>query len=365
MENELYAVIMAGGKGERFWPQSRASKPKQLLRLVGDLTLIEQTVERLTPLVDEKNILIITNQDYVPPMHSLLPGIPEENILGEPLGRDTAPCIALAAALIQAKTGNPDAVMITLPADHVIKDTDSMLRVLEDSARMAVEGNIVTVGVKPSFASTGYGYIHLGDERESQLETVFHEAREFKEKPDTKTAVEFLKEGCYRWNSGMFIWTISTIMDAFAKHAPKLEECARNLKKAAGNPDPDLENAIRDEYEKQEKISIDYAVMEHASNVIVAECSFDWDDVGSWTALRNQIRPSENDNIIRGLHMGLDTDNCIMVGDPSHLISTIDVSNLIIVHTEDVTLVADAKSAQRVKELVKKIGQHPEMARFL
>jgi len=234
MQNSnFYAVVMAGGKGERFWPQSRINHPKQLLRLIGNLTLLEQTIERLRPLVPDENILIITNQDYLAPMRSLLSNLPPENIIGEPIGRDTAPCVALAAGIINAKAGNNDAVMCLLPADHVIRDVEAMRSELEDCARMAAENNnIVTIGVNPSSASTGYGYIKCGEPVSTGSGTKFFNSLGFKEKPNIETAENFLAAGNYKWNSGIFIWSVKTIRNAFRKHAPYLEHMAENFSKA-------------------------------------------------------------------------------------------------------------------------------------
>lgn len=362
-KNDIFAVIMAGGKGERFWPQSRSSKPKQLLRLIGNLTLIEQTVARLTPLVPHKNIIIITNEDYVAPMQSLLEDVPNENVIGEPMGRDTAPCVALAAAIVASKTDNPDAVMVVLPADHVINDTGAMVNVLKDCAEVAQKGNIVTIGVNPSYPSTGYGYIKCGSQIETGTDTNFYSSEGFREKPDSPTATEFIEAGCYRWNSGMFAWSVSTIMKAFQEHAPELAKGADIIKDAIAKGAFERKLAIQ--YKLFEKISIDYAVMEKVNNVVVAECTFDWDDVGSWTALRNQIRPSDNNNVIQATHIGLDTKDCIIVGNSNHLITTIDVEDLIIVNTEDATLICKSKSAQRVKEIVHIIGDKPEFKGYL
>lgn len=361
--DNIYAIVMAGGKGERFWPQSRLSHPKQLLRLIGNLTLIEQTVDRFKPLLKPENIIIITNQDYVAPMRSLLPNIPAKNIIGEPVGRDTGPCNALAAALVKAQSGNDDAIMVMLPADHVIRDTESMLKVIKDSATVAADGSIVTIGITPSFASTGYGYIHCGEQTEIKTGTKFFKSLGFKEKPEISTAERFIKSGDYKWNSGMFVWSVKTITEAFGKYAPELAEMTEKLYQAAvkGN----IDETLATEYNKCEKISIDYAVMEKVDNVLVAECSFDWDDVGSWTALRNQIRPEENNNVVRGLNESINTRDCIIVGDAKHLIATVDVQDLIIVHTDDATLICNAKSAQKIKELTSLIGEKPELAKFL
>ncbi len=361
--DNIYAVVMAGGKGERFWPQSRLSHPKQLLRLIGNLTLIEQTVDRFRPLLKPENVIIITNQDYVAPMRSLLPNLPADNIIGEPVGRDTGPCNALAAALVRAKQQNEDAIMVMLPSDHVIRDTESLLQVIRDSAEAAKDGDIVTIGITPSFASTGYGYIQCGEKIDIKTNTNFFKSMGFKEKPELKKAEEFIKSGNYKWNSGMFVWSVKTITEAFKTHAPELAKLYEELYQAAAAGK--LDDIIAEKYEKCDKISIDYAVMEKVDNVVIAECSFDWDDVGSWTALRNQIRPEENNNVVRGLNESLNTSDCIIVGDAKHLIATVDVKDLIIVHTDDATLICNAKSAQKIKELVQNIGHKPELSKFL
>ncbi len=359
----VYAVVMAGGKGERFWPQSRLSHPKQLLRLIGNLTLIEQTVERFDHMLQPDHIFVITNQDYVAPMRSLLPRIPAENIIGEPVGRDTGPCVALAAAMVKAKAKNDDAVMVMLPADHVIRDTPSLLQVIRDSVDVAEQGSIVTIGIEPTFPSTGYGYIHCGKKLENPSSTQFYRSEGFREKPDLETAGKFLEEKCYFWNSGMFIWSEKVLNSAFRKYAPELAALQDSLYNAALKGK--LIDQLAIEFGKCRKISIDYAVMEKVDNVVVAKSTFDWDDVGSWTALRNQIRPEENNNVVRGLHEAVDTKDCIIVSDAKHLVATVDVQDLIIVHTDDATLVCNAKSAQKIKDLVQQIGSKPELSKFL
>ncbi|OGV34993.1 MAG: hypothetical protein A2020_10680 [Lentisphaerae bacterium GWF2_45_14] len=362
-KEKVFAIVMAGGKGERFWPQSRVSHPKQLLRLIGNLTLIEQTVERLLPLVLPENIIIISNEDYVAPMRSLLSNIPAANIIGEPVGRDTAPCIALAAAVVRARGKNDDAVMMFLPADHVIKEKELLLKSLSAGINAAASGKVVTIGVDPSFPSTGYGYIHCGKKLDIKSDIEFFESVGFKEKPDLETAVKFLEEGCYKWNSGMFIWSCSTLVQALKQFTPSLFEAMQEIEKSITGGT--FEKTLKEIYPSLSKISIDYAIMEKISNVIVEKCTFDWDDVGSWTALRNQIKAREHNNVVRGLHEGLGTEDCIVVSDASHLIATVDVKDLIIVHTEDATLVCNAKSAQKIKELVQQLSMKPELSRFL
>lgn len=362
-QKDFYAIVMAGGKGERFWPQSRVSHPKQLLRLIGNLTLIEQTVERLVPLVPRKNILVITNEDYVEPMRKLLDDLPPNNIIGEPVGRDTAPCVALAAGIIKARSDNDNAVMVTLPSDHIIRDTDSLIQVLSDCAAPARDGQIVTIGITPTCANTGYGYIHCGEKLAYNTETNFCKSLGFREKPNLETAEKLLADGNYKWNSGMFVWSVKAIRDAFKTYAPDLEDLACELEQA--ERDGKLFEILPGAYQDCQKISIDYAVMEKVDKVAVAECSFDWDDVGSWTALRNQMRPNEDNNVVRGLFESIDATDNIVVSDGNHLVAAIDVKDLIIIHTDDATLVCNAKSAQRIKELVHQIGSNPDLSSFI
>jgi len=358
-----YAVIMAGGRGERFWPQSRYSNPKQLLKLISDVTLIEQTVDRLDGFVPEENIFIITNADYTDTMRTLLKMIPAENIIGEPVGRDTAPCVALAAGIVKAKAQNDDAVMFLLPADHIINDAESMRSVMKDATQQAEAGNVVTIGIPPDHASTAYGYVQCGEEIESQAATKFYKSKGFKEKPDLETAEMFIESGTYEWNSGMFCWSVSTICNAFETHCPVLFEPIKKF--AHAFKQHNLDEVLAEEYPKFEKISIDYAIMEKIDNVVIAECTFDWDDVGSWTALRNQLPVDDAGNVVRGTHIGIDSTNNIIAGTKDHLIATIDVDDLIIVHTDDATLVCKADSAQRIKEAVKTINTKEELQKYL
>jgi mannose-1-phosphate guanylyltransferase len=364
--DDAYAVIMAGGRGERFWPLSRVSHPKQLLRLLGNLTLIEQTVERLLPLFDPSRIVIITNGDYVAPMQSLLASIPDENIIGEPVGRDTAPCIALATAYVKAIAKQPDPVLAFLPSDHVINDVESFRGLIADSLEVATKGRLVAVGIKPAYPSSGYGYVKLGAKLPFSYGTAFRESLGFKEKPSASVAAEYMASGDYKWNGGIFVMSASTAAKEFAAHAPELHKVSLALDSACKLQDKAARtSAIAAVYSGVQRISIDYAVMEKSSNIVVAEASFDWDDVGSWTALRNQIRPEKDNNVVRGLHIGMNSRNCIVVGGATHLVATVDVEDLIIVNTEDATLVCNLKSAQSIKELVQLIASKPELSSFL
>lgn len=361
----IYAVIMAGGRGERFWPQSRMSTPKPLLRLVGELTLLEQTVERLKKFLATENILIITNKNYVAPIQGLLPDFPADNIIGEPVPRDTGPCVALAAAIVSAKCGQKNPLMIMLPADHVINDKDTFARNISESANFASKtGKIITVGINPSSPATGYGYINCGNDLKLDYTTKFSESLGFTEKPDATRALEFVKSGKYEWNSGIFVWPMDTLETAMKRYSPELHKIFLDFRRAVSSGR--LESCLEEIFHKLPKISIDYALMEKVENMAVAHAEFDWDDVGAWTALRNQNEPDSLGNVAKGLYAGLDSENNILINESrNHLLALIDLSDLIVVHTDDATLICPAGSAQRVKQIVQLISANPELRKYL
>lgn len=329
-----WAVIMAGGAGERFWPMSRRKRPKQLLPIVGKRTMIQQTVARLQGIVPPSRMVVVTNAEQAPQVRRQLPRV--KHIIAEPVGRNTAPCIALAAATIGER--DPDAVMIVVPADSWIGDLDNYRRVVRDSLALAQGKNVlVTIGIEPTSPHTGYGYIQLGE----RLNTRFSMARRFVEKPDHATAEQFFASGVYRWNAGMFVWSLHAIGEAFRKFQPDMWTDARSLKRL---------------YPKLEKISVDYAIMEKADNVVVADGDFAWDDVGDWPAVARHVVADAQGNAVRGEFVGIDATNCVVVGEHRHLIAAVGVSDLVIVHTRDATLVCHKHDAQKVRELVKKLA---------
>lgn len=365
MLQNSYAVIMAGGRGERFWPESRIAHPKQLLRLLSDTTLIEQTVARLRPLFPPENIVIITNQDYVAPMRSLLKDLPERNIIGEVAARNTAPCVTLAAAYVKSIAAVPDPVLTFFPADHAVKDEDSFRSVVADCTAFAENSDyIVTIGIVPTFPATGYGYIEMGSDMTPEgSETKFNRGVAFREKPDAETAEKYLSAGNFRWNGGMFFMRLNTFCDACKRYAPDIAELYDALYNAWCND----EKAIDTIFPEARKISIDYAIMERTDKIAVAGSRFDWDDVGSWTSMRNQIPADENKNIVRAeLFAGLDTEDCVIFNsENSHLVATAGLRDTIVVHTADATLVCSGKSAQRISELVKLLHADPRYKSFL
>lgn len=364
MLDNLYAVILAGGHGERFWPLSRNSRPKQFLKLLGARTMLEETVDRLKPLLPPERILVITSCEYHQKIQSLLPELPPENIIGEPSCRNTGPCIALASALI-ASRGGAQAVMAALPADHAITPAETLCATLQDAAKLAIDrpGWLFTIGVPPTEPATGYGYIHCGEPLSTPTATKFFQGLGFKEKPNRATAEEFLAAGCYRWNSGIFIWQIQTLVKEFEAHAPSLAglyfDTLDMLKRNT------LSAELPERFAREKSISIDYAVMEKALHIGVADCRFEWDDLGSWPALRKHFKPDQDGNLVEGLFTSVDCRNLIVAGRPDHLIGAIGLENLVIVSTPDATLICPADQAERIKELLKTVNSHSELKKFL
>ncbi|MGA2140174.1 MAG: mannose-1-phosphate guanylyltransferase [Verrucomicrobiia bacterium] len=355
-----WAVIMAGGYGERLWPRSRRKQQKQLLPIVGDKTMIQQTVERVRPLVGDSRIVVVTNHEQAPLVRQQLPRV--KHIIAEPLGRNTAPCIGLAAAIIGKQ--DPDAVMAVLPADSYIRDTEGYRRVAGDALKLAAAQNVLlTIGIMPTSPETGYGYIQVGEGLSTKSTTRFWKARRFVEKPDRKTAEGFLAGGDYRWNAGMFVWSFRAVADAYRRHQPALWDACLRIQASVGTKS--FARVLAREYPTMEKISVDYAIMEKADNVVVANGEFDWDDVGDWPAIGRHYEKDGHGNVARGGFVGLDASDCIVVGDPKHLVAAVGVRDLVIVHTTDATLVCHKNEAQKVREVVKKLATEKKYKRLL
>ncbi|RKD32266.1 mannose-1-phosphate guanylyltransferase [Thermohalobacter berrensis] len=349
----ISAVIMAGGKGERFWPKSRKKQPKQLLKLTNDdKTMIQLTVDRIEKLVDSNNIFIATVEDYAHPINSQLPQVPKQNILVEPMGKNTAACIGLAAVHIAKK--DPDAVMLVLPSDHLIKNNEKFIDVLKTAKEVAEQGeNLVTIGIRPQYPETGYGYINFEEKIDSINGNDVLKVNRFVEKPDKETAKKYLESGKYLWNSGMFAWKVSTILKCMEMYMPELYKGLMKIKEAIGTDKE--EEVLCSEYSKFESISIDYGIMEKAESIFVIPGDFGWDDVGSWTSLERINNPDKEGNVVKGDNViTLDTKKCIIEGS-NKLIATIGVEDLVIVDTDDATLICSKEKSQQVKNLLKKI----------
>lgn len=350
------ALIMAGGRGERFWPKSRKSLPKQFLSLTDDgKTMIQLTVERIRPLVELEDIYISTNYDYKTLVQEQLPGLPEENILCEPVGRNTAPCIGLGAVHMVHKYG--DAVMMVLPSDQLITQRVIFLNTLKDACAIAEqEDNLVTIGITPLAPETGYGYIKFIPDR--TLGHAFAVER-FVEKPDLETAKEYLSTEQYLWNSGMFVWKLSSILKNMEKFLPDIYAGLQKIKMGIGTEQQD--EVLQEEFCKFESISVDYGIMEHAENIYTLPGSFGWDDVGSWLAVGRIKKSNEFGNVINGNVVTVNTKNTIIQGG-TKLIATVGLENQIVVDTEDALLICAKESAGDIKKILEnlRIGNHAE-----
>ncbi|WP_346906501.1 mannose-1-phosphate guanylyltransferase [Faecalicatena orotica] len=343
------ALIMAGGKGERFWPKSRKALPKQFLSLTDDdQTMIQLTVKRILPLVDIEDIYIVTNKIYKDLVQQQLPGIPISNIICEPAARNTAPCIGLGALYISKKY--EEAIMYVLPSDHLIKNPKRFIDSLDKASTIANSGsNLVTLGITPNYPETGYGYIKYNSSQEFMGG---YSVDQFVEKPSVDLAEEYLDKGNYLWNSGMFIWKISSILDNIARYIPDTYQKLLKIKAALGS---DQENTVlHDTFIECKSESIDYAIMEHASNIYTIPENFGWDDVGSWLALERHNATDVDNNIKKGSIISIDTHNCIIEGS-QRLIGTIGIENLIIVDTEDSLLICTKNECGKIKDLLSEI----------
>jgi mannose-1-phosphate guanylyltransferase len=296
--SDRFVIIMAGGRGERFWPVSREKTPKQLITLLGGRSFLQQAVDRVLPVVPLKNIYIITNSVQAPEVRRQLPKLPKQNVIAEPVGRDTCAAVTLGAAIVGARSTT--GVMAVLPADHVIPDEKKFQQCLSDCFDLASRGRVVvTIGIKPNEPATGYGYIHVGEELPTppgakKYKTTFSKVQRFVEKPNYEKAVEYVNSGEFRWNAGMFIWSFVTITEGLSKHTPEMAEACQRWFKVAGTPK--LDKVLAKEYPDIRKISIDFALLEHAQNVVVAHGDFAWDDLGSWTALARHLKSDAEGN---------------------------------------------------------------------
>jgi mannose-1-phosphate guanylyltransferase len=346
----LHAVVMAGGSGTRFWPKSRRNRPKQLLRLYGDATMLQQTVARIAPLVPPERTLIITGDDQAEAVRAQLPQLPPENVVAEPCPRDTAPCVGLAAELV-AKS-DPAGTMIVMPADHVIEPADKFRTTVRAAVSVidADPSAFVTFGIKPTRPETGYGYIERGEALAPIEGIAHHRVAQFREKPDRETAEKFLAAGRFAWNSGIFVWRARAILDALKTHRPGLAASLERVRKALGTPDQAA--AIAREYPAMERVPIDKAVMEKASNVRVLEVVYDWNDVGDWRALTALVPPDDRGNTTQGHVLAADTSGSIIISDDNGLIATLGVDDLVIVQSGGATLVARKDQLDKLKSLV-------------
>ena len=352
MSQSIYALILAGGSGERFWPLSRRTRPKQLLQLISQKTLLEETVARLDGLVPPERILILTNVEQEASVRALLPDFPGANIVAEPAKRDTAAAVALGAGWVAAR--DHMATMVVLPADHVIKNTAAFQTTLQAAAAAAEEtGALVTIGIKPTWACPGFGYIELGEpvqKRASAGRASVHHVVRFREKPSADLAETFVSKGNFRWNAGMFVWSVASVLGEFNRHTPELA----NFIAQVSVPDR-FEKTLGEKFTALPKISFDYAIMEKADRVLVVEATFDWDDVGSWQAVASYFTKDEEENAANCDITAEDSSNNIVFDQDGTKIALLGVHNLIIVRTGDALLVCHRHQAEKIKGLVAKL----------
>lgn len=349
----MYGIIMAGGVGKRFWPLSRQERPKQFLKLFGDRSMIQMTYDRLQPLITPENIFVITNKVQKDLTIQDLPGLPESNIVSEPLGKDTAPCIGVGA--IMALERDPDAVMAVLPADHLITDEDKFREILKTGEELARANDcLITIGIEPTRPETGYGYIQIvNNEHDTGIPKELYnrgiyKVKTFAEKPNLDTAKRFIQSGDFLWNSGIFIWKASTIISYISDLLPELHDSLMTLTSHI-NKDS-FDDALLTEYRQIKSKSIDYGVMEKAQNVFLLKASFDWSDVGSWEEYYNLAEKDGSGNVLIGNSKVLDSDSNLIYGSKK-LIAGFGLEDMIVVDTDDVTLICPRGDSQKVKQL--------------
>ncbi|MGE3314304.1 MAG: mannose-1-phosphate guanylyltransferase [Planctomycetaceae bacterium] len=351
----LHAVIMAGGSGTRFWPQSRRATPKQLLRLAGDETLIQQAAERISDIIAVDERWVVTGRHLAEATNAQLPEVAADHLLIEPCARNTAPCIGLAA--IHLLHQDPDAVMLVMPADHVIGPVESFHASVGAAVAIVRKNpeSLVLFGVKPTHPATGYGYMERGAAIDGLTDAVAYKVEKFREKPDRKTAEGYLADGRFYWNCGIFVWRAQTILDRIGKYEPEMHSHLEALSQSIGKPDYDA--VLQREFPLMKSISIDFAVLEKAADVAVLEAGFDWDDVGSWESLTRLIGTDTDGNTVDGQHCGVETRGCIVRSPKGHLIATVGLEDCIVVNTPDATLVARKNDEAGIRKLVERLQE--------
>ena len=346
-QHSRYALVLAGGSGQRFWPISRDALPKQLLKLFGEKTLLEMTIDRLDGLVPLENIAVLTNHQQEATVRALLPQLPPQNIISEPEKRDTAPAVALGVGWVVAR--DPTATMMVLPADHLIRDRDAFQRVLTHAMRAAeAGGSLVTIGIKPTWPCPSYGYVERG--RRMSLpgigEDAVYEVARFREKPNPDLAEHFLSQGNFAWNAGMFIWTIPAIFSELSRHCPVLADFVSELRNSR-----DFDATMNRQFAKLPRLSIDYALMEKSSRVLNVEATFDWDDVGNWTSVGRYLRTDEDGNQSNCALSHIDASHNLAFCSTSQHIALLGVQDLIVVSAPDALLVTTRGHAENIKKL--------------
>ncbi len=361
MNNQQFAVIMAGGRGTRFWPLSRTRRPKLLLRIFNGKSLIRQTIDRILPLFGPKNILIVTVQDHYKQVRRELKILPRGNFLIEPQGRNTGPCVALAAMEIYRR--NPKGIMVVLPADHWVQKEGLFRRTINAAIRIAhAQDDLITIGIRPTHPETGYGYISTNKQHRGPYGISVSKVKSFKEKPDPEEAVRLIRRGAL-WNSGIFVWKAEAILAMLGRFAPRISRCLQKIIESIGkgsrsSTHPKAGAALRSQYRKMPNISIDHAVLEKAGargRVLTLQANFHWSDVGNWASLYTLLSHDRRGNAAIGDWLGIDSRNCLIYST-DRLIVLLGMRNALVVDSPDALLVGDLKRAQDIREIVKRLS---------
>ena len=360
----IAVVIPAGGGGTRLWPRSRRETPKQFLDIVSERTMLQETTDRVQELVPPEQLYVITNARHAPAVRAQLEGVPPGNVVGEPEGRDSAPAIGLMAAILE-KTQGPDTVMATLPADHVILNEAKFRDILRAAAEVAADGYLVTLGIPPTGPDVGFGYIQGGEtvRENTDAGVPVYQVRQFKEKPTHEVAEQYLRDGGYFWNAGMFIASVKTLRDLFKTHLPQMEEGFARI--VAAHDTPEFDAVLAAVFPTLEKVSVDYGIAEKAGRVAVIPADIGWNDVGSWERLAEVLEmagkhDAETGNVVIGHYLGVDTHNSLIYS-PDRLIALIGMEDVIVIDTPDAMLICPKSRSEDVKKIVEELkarGQH-------
>lgn len=357
-----YAVIMAGGRGERFWPLSRRERPKQLLPIISDKTMLEETVERVLPLVPLENIVVVTDRELKKAMLRDIPLLKADHIIAEPRGKNT--CLAIGLAAIELQRRDPDAVMIVLSSDHLIRPAEKLLEILSEGVRIARQGDyLVTIGINPSRPETAYGYIETGPQFAAEGGILSYEVAAFKEKPDRSTAQQYYLDRRHLWNSGIFIWSAASILESLGRCRPQIKDALDAYATHLGLPDQ--ETALEKLYNETDNVSIDVAVLEVADNVVVIRGDLEWDDVGSWLALQRIWHTDISGNVEIGKVLTVDTFETTVINKDDGIVVCFGVSDLIVVKTDNIVMVAHKSQIPDIKKLLGQIAENKDLQKYL
>ena len=358
----IYGVILAGGRGERFWPLSRADKPKQFLKLTSDKTMLEETILRVEPLIPLDRIRIVAGESMSQHILSASCSVASDQVLTEPRGRNT--CLAIGLSAVHLLHDDPEAVMVVLSADHLIRPPENIVRIIKDGCVIAADNNsLVTIGIVPTRPETGYGYIKLGEERSTKGDAVVYGVAAFTEKPKAAVAQEYYYSRNYLWNSGMFVWSAKAILAAIKEHRKVLGQQLETYAESLGTPEE--MGARRKLYEEAESISIDYAILEKATNVEAIRADIVWDDVGSWLALQRYKKMDGDNNVVIGEAILQDTYETTICNDSPGVVATLGVTDLVVVRAGDITFVAHKAKLDELKKLLATIGENEETRKYL